>query len=82
MLVCDRCGSELSYEERKDADSVMTIYAAQGAYIGHHLDLCKKCKRLFEDYKGKMESYFMVNDEPIKILNDEKYWDIKGKFKK
>lgn len=81
MLVCDRCKNKLSYRERKDADTTLILYSAQGAYIGHHFDLCENCKRLFEEYKNKMESYFMVNDDPIKILNGETYWDRCGEYK-
>lgn len=79
MLVCDRCGDKIPSGIKRD-ENYMTIYSAQGAYIGHRADLCKNCKRLFEEYKNKMESYFMVNDEPIKILDDERYWDSKRKY--
>lgn len=82
MLVCDRCGKKLAYQERKYADSTMIIYSAQGAYIGHCLDLCPDCHRLFNEYKNKMESYFMVNEDPVQILSNEIYWDSKGKYKR
>ena len=75
MMVCDRCKKELSLKERDDADKIMTIYSAQGAYTNRHVDLCPNCKRLFLDYKEKMESYFMVNIDPIAIFKDKNYWD-------
>lgn len=83
MLLCDRCGKELTYQERKNNERpVFTIYSAQGAYIGHYVDLCSDCKRQFDDYKGKMESYFMVaTDDPIEILDGVKYWDAKKKYR-
>lgn len=82
MLVCDRCEKKLTYQEKRNADSSMTIYSAAGCYIGHCLDLCPDCKRLFDEYKNKMESYFMVNEDPIKILNNEIYWDSNKKYKR
>ena len=81
MLVCDRCGKKLTYQEKEGADITLTIYSAEAAYIGHCLDLCKDCRRLYVDYKDKMQSYFMVNEDPMKLLNDEVYWDRAGKYK-
>lgn len=80
LCVCDRCGKKMNYKERSDAGASIVIYSAQAAYIGHAVDLCPDCKRLFEQYKNKMESYFMVNEDPIKIFNDEIYWDNKKKY--
>lgn len=73
MLVCDRCGEKLSINERERASSSKTIYAAAGAYTVNKVDLCKKCHQLFQTYNNKMESYFMVNDDPIKILDGKIY---------
>ena len=80
MVICDRCGKKLSYQEKQNSKKVLTIYSTEAAYIGHNVDLCENCKRIFEIYKNKMESYFMVNEYPMEILNNEKYWDVTKKF--
>lgn len=75
MIVCDRCGNKI-IRSTDDTKNTVTIYRAQGAYIGHYVDLCEKCIREFDDYIGKAQSYFMVNKEnPIGIFDGVKYWD-------
>lgn len=74
MLACDRCGKEIPQCERKDAERRMIIYGSQEDYTIYNLDLCEDCLKLYDDYRSKMESYFMVNEDPIKILDDKKYW--------
>lgn len=82
MLICDRCGEKLAWREKEKANVVLNIYSAQGAHIGHHVDLCQQCQRLYVDYKGKMESYFLVNDDPLKVFKKERYWDEYRKFER
>lgn len=81
MLVCDRCGEKLSINEREQASSSKIIYVGACAYTGSRVDLCKNCHQLFQTYKNKMESYFMVNENPIKILDGKVYWDEYKKYR-
>lgn len=74
MMVCDRCKKELICNERESAETTITIYKARGAYACRVVDLCPNCKRLFSDFKGMMESFFMVNDDPESIFKDKVYW--------
>ena len=74
MVLCDRCKRELSYKERETAETHITWYKAEGAYIGKFVDLCPECKRLREDFLQKMDSYFMFNEDPKKILEGKVFW--------
>ena len=75
MIICDRCGNKIA-RTTNDTKNTVTIYRAQGAYIGHYVDLCENCNRVFKEYIGKAQSYFMVNKEnPIDIFESVKYWD-------
>lgn len=74
MVLCDRCKKELSYKERGNSTVQIIHYKAAGAYIGKYVDLCPECKRLRDEFLNKMDSYFMIDKDPMKILEDKVYW--------
>lgn len=74
MIVCDRCGKKIADRIDKTKQTLF-VYETSGAGIWHNVDLCKDCLYELENYKTRVESYFMVNkDNPIDIFNNVKYW--------
>lgn len=77
MVLCDRCKKELSYEERKNATTRITHYHPTGCRTDEYVDLCSECKRLRNEFLDKLDSYFMIDKDPMKILEGKVYWSKK-----
>ena len=74
MIVCDRCGKKIIFENNK-TNQTLFIYERAAAGNWHKVDLCKDCLIELDDYKKIVESYFMVNkDNPRDIFDKVKYW--------
>ena len=74
MVLCDRCKKELSSQERASDGVHMSRYQNARCFEGEYVDLCFDCKRLRTEFLAKIESYFMVNEDPMKILEGKVYW--------
>ena len=73
MLVCDRCNHKITRPTDKTKKTLI-IYSRQAAHIGNNVDLCDECLRVLDKFTQKAESYFMVNDDPVKLFDNVKYW--------
>ena len=74
MLVCDKCKNRITTTSSK-TNQTLIVYSAKAAYIGHSVDLCHDCIRSLEDFIGKAQSYFMTNENPSSLFDNNKYWN-------